>query len=141
MNGLNLTLNPQALELLQPLLRLAGVDPGTIGRKLGRAQVAGRMQKATAAVVGRMEDARLTPALKGDSPQAERVLVREAMRLLAKEIVRPVVPRWAVAFVADGIRDAYDDQVVPLALPRFDAGNTTAEMVWVVQEAWLEVLF
>lgn len=129
------------LDQLLPLLKLVGLDPGAIGNKLGREQVGKRLAAGVPKVVARLEQGGLTPTGKGDSPEAERVLIRAALYLLIKAVLKPVIPAGPLAFVVDGVRDAYDDKCVALAAPKFDRTATTPQMVQIVAAEFLELMF
>ena len=129
------------LGQLAPILRVLGIDPAKIANKWGRAQVAPKFEEAIPFVVSRLERDGLTPALKGDSPAAERLVIRAAMYLLAKEVVFGLGLKKGANLAADFLRDAHDDQVVALVAPQIDQATPTEALVRLVAREWIERIF
>lgn len=123
-----------------PILKMLGVDPAKIVNQYGRTQVTAMFKAAASKVVSRLETDGLTPTAKGDSPEAERLVIRAAMYLIAKEALKNRLPKGA-NLVADHLRDAADDKIVKLVSPQIDASTTTAAMVDIIIGEWVELLF
>lgn len=128
------------LGKLQPILKVLGIDPVKMANSYGRAQLEPLFRQVAPDVVRRMEKDGLTPALKGDSPKAERQVVRSAMYLIAKEVFRYKLPRGA-SLAADYLRDAHDSEVVAQVSPLIDATTSTAALVELVIDTWIERIF
>ena len=127
------------LGQIAPILKLVGIDPAKMANKMGREQVKQRLIAAAPAVVARLEKDKMTPAAKGDGPEAERQVIRSAMYLLFKAQFS-FLPRGANV-AADAVRDLYDDKTVALVSPLIDATTATAAMVDTIIAQVIEVMF
>ena len=127
------------LGKLQPILKVLGIDPAKIANKMGREQVKQRLTAAAPKVVARLEQDGMTPAAKGDGPEAERQVIRSAMYLLFKAQFS-FLPKGA-NIAGDALRDLYDDKCVALVSPLIDASTTTAAMVDTIIAQVIEVMF
>ena len=125
------------LKQLAPILKVLGIDPDKIINKFGRAQIEPLFTAVIPVVTARLEKDGLTPAAKGDGPDAERLVIRAAMYLLAKSVFATKLPKGANV-AADFLRDQHDDQVVALVSPQVNAQTTTAELVRIVSHEFKE---
>lgn len=123
---------------LGPIAKLIGLDK--IAGKLTRDFVGKRMNAAIPKVVKRLTEDHLTPAEKALSPEGERLFIRAAMYLLAKEVFAGVLPKGA-NLAADFLRDQHDDKVVALVSPQIDAASSTDAAVRVVAKEFLNRVF
>ena len=128
------------LGKLAPILKVLGIDPAKMANSFGRHQVEGLFRAQVAGVALRLEEDGLTPAVKGETPEAERQMVRSAMYLLAKGVFATKLPKGANV-AADQLRDLHDDKIVARVSPQIDHTTTTTAMVELVAREWVDLLF
>ena len=137
-----LTVPTDFLKQLLPILRLLGIDPAGMANKLGREQVAKRLEAGVPAVVKRLEKDKLTPAAKATTPEGERVFIRAALYLSLKAAFTEILPQGRGAnYASDFLRDTHDDACVAIVGPQMDATTPTADAVRLVNAALIERLF
>lgn len=124
---------------LLPVLKLLGIDKKA--QAFSKEKLLPRFTAAIPDVVARLEKDGVTPAKKGDTPEAEAHIVKFTMLLLAKGALKGVLPAWAIPYAADAARDPSKAKVLAAAGPQFDTTTSTEAMVGIVLKEWERLVF
>lgn len=141
------------LKKLSPILKAMGMDPNKIINKFGRDKLAPYWERAKRETVIRLENDGLTPALKAQDPDTERVLIRMAMFFHAKHAAQLLladipgvrglganVRKRVAGLIGDAARDAHDEKLVAELSPQVEPTTTTAAFVDLMSHAFFERL-
>lgn len=130
---------PPALLKLLPILKIVGIDPGSIANKFSREQVARRVNRALPAIVARLEKDKITPAAKAATPEGEMLFISASMYNVAKAVTS-VLP-FGANVAADYIRDQHRAEVFRLVSPQITEQTSTQDAVTLIAQEFTERVF